>query len=45
MREKGRKKFDRLSLKGSEYMAHFYLSANRFKNNIISAVHQENYNG
>ena len=32
-----------LSLKAG-YMAHFYSSANHFKNDLISAVHQKSYN-
>ena len=32
------------SVKGEGYVAQYYSSANRFKYNIISAVHQESYN-
>ena len=37
---------DRLSsLKEGGYVVQYYSSANRFKYNIISAVHQESYYG
>ena len=36
-------KSQRMAARG--YMAHFYLWANHFKNNLISTVHQKSYNG
>ena len=35
----------RSSLKARGYVAHFYLSMNHFKNDLISTVHQKSHNG